>query len=131
MMPTIILGKRATLAALLGLSLVLAVMGATPQGKSENKSGGPKTNSGSLPVPGTPTVTKAPKTSKAPKSTKTTPIPGNGNGSGGNHQSCIQSCNSYHKSQGEQCKGRTGQARASCQRAINQEHQRCVTACPK
>ena len=129
MKPKILVAKKPTLAALLGMSLVFAVVGAAPQGKSGGKSGGPKTNSGSLPVPGTPTVTKAPKSSKAPKSTKTLPVPGNGNG--GSHQRCVQSCNSYHKSQGEQCKGRTGQDRASCQRAVNQEHQRCVTACPK
>src|SRR5678815_472364 len=121
MKPKILVAKKPTLAALLCMGLVFAVVGANPQGKSGNKSGGPKTNSGSLPVPGTPTVTKAPKSSKAPKSTKTLPIPGNGNGNGGNHQSCVQSCNSYHKNQSKQCKGRTGQDRASCQRAINQE----------
>ena len=130
-MKKIIVARKATLAAVVGMGLVFAVVGATPQGKSGNKSGGPKTNSGSLPLPGTPTVTKAPKSSKAPKSTKTLPIPGGGNGNSGSHQSCVQSCNSYHKSQGERCKGRTGQDRASCQRHINQEHQRCVTSCPK
>jgi hypothetical protein len=69
-----------------------------------------------------PTVTKVPSVSKVPN------VPGGGSGS---HQSCLESCNSLHKTDTQSCRGRTGQDRASCQRSINEQHRLCIQSCPK
>jgi hypothetical protein len=138
--------KRATLAALLTLSLVFAVAGFTPQGKGQK--GGSKGNSDKqLPTtptqPNDPTEPKAPtisktKVSKARKTSKTgvsKKLPNGSNGPntsvGGTRQSCVKSCNASHKNDAQICKGRTGQDRADCQREINDEHRLCVQSCPR
>ena len=140
--------KRATLAALLTLSLAFAVVGFTPQGKGQK--GGSKNSGKELPTtttqpsestgPKAPSISKT-KVSKARKSSKTgvsKKLPNGSNGPktiptgvGGTRQSCVQSCNASHKNDAQLCKGRTGQDRADCQRDINEEHRLCIQSCPR
>ena len=155
MTPQILIAKRATLAALLTMSLAFAVAGSTPQVKGQK--GGSKGDPGKqLPTipdepiePSEPNTSKTPKVSKAPKVSKVptvskvpksvykkTPKGSKGpntipTGGGGTRQSCVQSCNTYHKDDAQLCKGRTGQDRASCQREINERHRLCIQSCPK
>ena len=142
--------KRATLAALLNLSLVFAVVGFTPQGKGQKgvSKGNPGKQLPTTPTqpseptkPKGPTISKTSKVAKGPKISKTGVSKKLPNGSnvpktiptsgGGTRQSCVQSCNTSHKNDAQLCKGRTGQDRASCQREINEQHRLCVQSCPK
>jgi hypothetical protein len=62
------------------------------------------------------------------------PIPGLPSVWGGGHlgrQSCVQSCNGFHKNESQICRGRTGRDRAACQRSINEQHQLCIASCPR
>ena len=55
-------------------------------------------------------------------------VPGVG---GGARQTCVQSCNSFHRNESQVCKGRIGRDRASCQLSINEQHRLCIQSCPK
>jgi len=52
-------------------------------------------------------------------------------GGRGVRQTCVQSCNSFHKNESQICKGRTGRDRASCQQSINEQHRLCIQSCPR
>lgn len=55
-------------------------------------------------------------------------VPGVGRGI---RQTCVQSCNGFHNTEKQICKGRTGRDRASCQQSINQQHRLCIQSCPR
>jgi hypothetical protein len=82
------------------LSVALIVVAAAPQGRGRKVG---------QPIPSIPRV------------------PGIG---GGVRQTCVQSCNSFHRNEAQICRGRTGSDRASCQRSINQQHRLCIQSCP-
>ena len=88
---------------LLCMAMVFAV-GATPQGR------GRKVGQPVPPVIGVPGVPQV---------------------GAGVRQTCVQSCNSFHRNEAQICRGRTGRDRASCQRSINEQHRLCIQSCPR
>lgn len=116
-------------AALLGMSLLLAIAVGMPQGKGPKNDGGPaREDSGNSGNPGN--------AGNRDPGNATRPTPGPpSNNAGPNsarlHQPCVQECNALHKQETQACKVRTGPDRAACERAMNERHRNCITSCPR